>query len=328
MTEYKAEVQPQPLFLATLPEGTVIPAPQAGWSLEFQRTATHLEVRQVRGSEAMDWFQAIAFADLAGPPGAVPVFAIVDGALAYRFGGSGPWGQLLALAELKGDRGLSAYEVWLGAGNTGTVAGFLASLRGMPGAASTVPGPPGDPGPQGAGGTPNVDLVGTVPPNGAVTAQPLTVYKNTTPGARVQLWLKETGTGNTGWAPLRISTGWINITSLQDPARTVLASSSVFVRRDNDIVSIAAKVVQVAPSSSTTGVLFLPEGFWPIAAVNQTGSATILTAWMGATAQQATFNWYQAFGSLRGFSLGPFTTTARTWDIYGTWYSPQQTIAI
>lgn len=74
-----------------------IPAPQPGWSLEMQRTPTHLQVREVRDDEVKPWVDVVALSELAGPAGAVPVFAVVDGALAYRFGDSGPWAQLMTV---------------------------------------------------------------------------------------------------------------------------------------------------------------------------------------------------------------------------------------
>lgn len=140
MTEYTAIVEPRPEFVARLEPGTVIPAPQPGWSLELQRTPTHLQVREVRDGEVKPWLDVVALAELAGPAGAVPVFAVVDGALAYRFGDSGPWGQLLTIESLKGNDGLSAYQLWKEAGNVGTVVEFLESLKGRD---STVPGPDG-----------------------------------------------------------------------------------------------------------------------------------------------------------------------------------------
>lgn len=113
-----------------------MPAPRPGldgddgWSIQLGRNATHLLVRQVRGEEVTEWSEVVALAELAGPPGAVPVFAVVDGALAYRFGDSGPWGQLITIESLKGNDGLSAYQLWLAAGNVGTVVEFLESLKG------------------------------------------------------------------------------------------------------------------------------------------------------------------------------------------------------
>ena len=44
-------------------------------------------------------------------------------------------------STVPGPAGDSAYQVWLKAGNTGTEAQFLASLKGAPGKDSTVPGP-------------------------------------------------------------------------------------------------------------------------------------------------------------------------------------------
>lgn len=116
--------------LVELTTSTIIPAPQAGWSLELQRTTTHLQVREVRDGEVRPWVDVVALEELVGPAGAVPVFAVVDGALAYRFGDSGPWGQLLTIESLRGHDGLSAYQLWMEAGNVGTVLDFLASLKG------------------------------------------------------------------------------------------------------------------------------------------------------------------------------------------------------
>lgn len=124
------DLEVQPRALVELTTSAIIPAPQAGWSLEMQRTPTHLQVREVRDGEAKPWVDVVALVDLAGPAGAVPVFAVVDGALAYRFGDSGTWGQLLTIASLKGDDGLSAYQLWVAAGNVGTVVEFLESLKG------------------------------------------------------------------------------------------------------------------------------------------------------------------------------------------------------
>ena len=52
-------------------------------------------------------------------------------------------GKLVPVVADKGDPGLSAYQVWLAAGNTGTEAQYQASLKG---AASTTPGPQGNTG--------------------------------------------------------------------------------------------------------------------------------------------------------------------------------------
>jgi hypothetical protein len=40
---------------------------------------------------------------------------------------------------------------------------------------------------------------GTGDPNGAVTAPPGSFYLNTSGGVNATLWIKESGTGNTGW---------------------------------------------------------------------------------------------------------------------------------
>ncbi|MFF0166854.1 collagen-like triple helix repeat-containing protein [Streptomyces prasinus] len=57
-----------------------------------------------------------------------------------------------------GEKGASAYEVWLDAGNSGTEEDFLASLRGEPGTPG-VPGVAGQDGTPGAPGTPGEDGV-------------------------------------------------------------------------------------------------------------------------------------------------------------------------
>ncbi len=59
-----------------------------GWSIQLSRNEAHLLVRQVRAEKVTEWTEAIALADLTGRSGSVPAFAVVDGALAYRFGDS------------------------------------------------------------------------------------------------------------------------------------------------------------------------------------------------------------------------------------------------
>lgn len=71
-----------------------------------------------------------------------------DGASAYdtwlAAGNSGTEAEFLATMKgADGADGASAYETWLAAGNAGTEAEFLASLKGERGADSTVPGPRG-----------------------------------------------------------------------------------------------------------------------------------------------------------------------------------------
>ncbi len=47
-----------------------------------------------------------------------------------------------------------------------------------------------------SGGVAITDTLGTGSPEGVVTANPASMYRDTTSG---KLWVKETGTGNTGW---------------------------------------------------------------------------------------------------------------------------------
>lgn len=67
-----------------------------------------------------------------------------------------------------GPQGLSAYDVWRGAGNSGTVDDYLASLAGAQG----LKGDQGDPGPQGLkGDTGSTGPVGPIGPNGSTGPQ-------------------------------------------------------------------------------------------------------------------------------------------------------------
>ena len=74
---------------------------------------------------------------------------------------NGSWGNGVPLvgpqgiAGTNGANGLSAYQIWLNAGNTGTEAQFLTALRGATGAqgAQGIQGPIGPTGPQGIAGT-------------------------------------------------------------------------------------------------------------------------------------------------------------------------------
>ena len=79
------------------------------------------------------------FSSLRGPAGAA--------------GATGPIGPAGAAGTqgIAGNNGLSAYEIWQSLGNTGTVADFIATLRGPAGAAGAT-GPAGPAGPAGADG--------------------------------------------------------------------------------------------------------------------------------------------------------------------------------
>ncbi|PPG39435.1 hypothetical protein C5C17_11615 [Pseudoclavibacter sp. RFBA6] len=54
---------------------------------------------------------------------------------------------------------------------------------------------------------PNVDLVGTGMPNGVVTGNPGSTYRDTSGTNGAWLWIKKTGTGNTGWHVVNGNTG-------------------------------------------------------------------------------------------------------------------------
>jgi uncharacterized protein (TIGR02145 family) len=108
----------------------------------------------------------------------------VDGAI----GPQGPIG-LTGPAGTNGSNGLSAYQIWLNAGNTGTEAQFLNSLQGATGPAGTngVDGVDGATGPQGLTGTTGAQgPAGTNGTNGTNGQNGLSAY---------QIWLNA---GNTG----------------------------------------------------------------------------------------------------------------------------------
>lgn len=135
----------------------------------------------------LSFFKRLA-AQVATPkPGRVTLFVGDDGVPAYKDetdavhslrGGQGDAGD----KGDQGDPGLSAYEVWLAAGNVGTEADYLASLKGAK----------GDAGPEGAG----------VPTGGAVDA----ILAKQTAADRVMKWigkatttLAQAGTDNNSW---------------------------------------------------------------------------------------------------------------------------------
>lgn len=101
----------------------------------------------------------------------------VDGAIGLM-GPQGIQGET-GVTGAKGDNGKSAYEVWIEAGNTGTNAEFLASLKGETGAT----GPTGPQGPQGPAGNNGLDgatgpigPMGPMGPAGGGSAQYAYIY--------------------------------------------------------------------------------------------------------------------------------------------------------
>lgn len=96
------------------------------------------------------------------------------------------------------------------------------------GAASTVPGP----------ATP-VDYQGTGFPEGVLTATVGKTYRDNNATNGAYLWIKATGTGNTGWRVIFGDTGWRNAVSLLNAnGQAALGASHPFfrVRRLNDEV--------------------------------------------------------------------------------------------
>ena len=118
--------------------------------------------------------------------------------------------------------------------------------RGPAGADSTVPGPAGTPGTpgatgatgsQGASGMPNVDLVGTGMPNGVVTGNPGTIYRDTAGTNGAWLWIKKTGTNNVGWHVLEGDTGRRKLTLGAG------LTGNVYIQRDAKFVTLSMEGV-------------------------------------------------------------------------------------
>ena len=86
-------------------------------------------------------------------------------------------------------------------------------------------------------------IVGTGFPNGVVAAPVGSIYtdKNSTCGA--MLWIKKTGTGNTGWTILSGDTGWIDCSTVFDQIFDNSAANNigVKVRRINNTVYFIVK---------------------------------------------------------------------------------------
>lgn len=105
-------------------------------------------------------------------------------------------------------------------------------------------------------------IVGVVPPNGAVTAPVGTRYTDTARTAGALEWIKETGSGNTGWRVVVGDTGVRDITTVLAPERTAGRVLAHRVGVDVTVIFDSLRVPAGA-SSWTTYSGNLPEMFRP-----------------------------------------------------------------
>ena len=163
-------------------------------------------------------------------------------------GATGPQGESGPQGE-PGERGLQGVQ-----GERGLQG--IQGERGPAGADSTVPGPAGTPGtpgatgatgPQGASGMPNTDLVGMGMPNGVVTGNPGTIYRDTAGTNGAWLWIKKVGTNNVGWHVLEGDTGRRKLTLGAG------LTGNVYIQRDAKFVTVSVDGV----SNTATGEVVL-----------------------------------------------------------------------
>ena len=180
---------------------------------------------------------------------------------------------------------------------------FLAALNGdLPGAAlppggslgdvlSKLSAADGDVGwvtPSGGGG-PSYDLRGTGSPEGVLTAAIGTRYTDTLGTNGAILWIKASGTGNTGWKVEYGDTGWRDVSAssfYKNDQVTLwpLLQGGLHVRRINGVVFVRtpSQRVRLDKSADTTSTcnIFIPGGF----RMTATGVVWPWTSWDKTTA--------------------------------------------
>lgn len=176
---------------------------------------------------------------------------------------------------------------------------------------------------QGASGMPNTDLVGVGQPNGAVSASPGAIYRNTDRSAswaRDRLWIKDTGTGNTGWIVLDGDTLWRRVDSVsffKNTAQTtpmpLVTARGLLMRRIGNKVEVKTyrtAIDRTAEPTANPWIIppagFAPDGdlYWPFSRWDNTGffglywsgvaffaSAAPQNPWQPATNTLATTTW-------------------------------------
>jgi len=127
---------------------------------------------------------------------------------------------------------------------------------GNTGADSTVPGP----------ATP-VDYQGTGFPEGTVTATVGKTYRDNNATNGAILWVKASGTGNTGWKVVYGDTGWRDITSsVQNSTGTsiVTGTPKLLIKRINDTVHTQLSAGHEYLTLNATGDrVLMVQGFYP-----------------------------------------------------------------
>jgi hypothetical protein len=94
-------------------------------------------------------------------------------------------------------------------------------------------------------------ISGNVPPNGAVTAPPGSIYTDTAKNWDVATWIKAAGTGNTGWEVLRASAVPRSLISL---STTPVTSGDV--RYIRSAAGVTLTIDALKPTTAGTLTLF------------------------------------------------------------------------
>ena len=292
----------------------------AGARMELRATSTHLERRWVQdGTAPTAWVQVLALSTLKGKDAVLPEIEASAETV--------PYGQLATLeTSIDPETGRLLFAAQIPAGRDSTIASFVAQSVAFGQSArieSTGPdwarnitlfvptGGKGDKGDQGASGMPNVDVVGEGMPNGSVQGEPLTVYRDKLKSNGARLWIKDTGSGTSGWIVLDGDTGLRDITSLQDPQFMTIASSKVIAQRTPEGVQVTGRCAGISGDTTQHSPrIYLPAGFWPEASLNTMPGEAVLglaRPLSAATPVLMGWNWYIAMGALRGFSTAqPF----------------------
>lgn len=213
----------------------------------------------------------------------------------------------IGVAGTDGANGASAYEIAVQQGFSGTEVEWLASLVGPQGDDGTngTDGADGDPGPanvltigtvtegpaaatitgtppaqelhltlpRGAKGDPGDtglwELRGTGMPEGVVTASPGAYYTDTAQTNGALRWVKQTGTGNTGWRCIVGDTGWRYLDPTWFPNH---ANSEGLIRRVNNRVEFVATIKTITYNAL---LITVPAGFRGVASFNVGGQAKL-----------------------------------------------------
>ena len=118
-------------------------------------------------------------------------------------------------------------------------------------------GDPGDPGPA----TP-YDYSGTGFPEGVVTATVGQTYRDNSGTNGAWLWIKATGSGNTGWKVVYGDTGWRDISANLTASAT---TGALWIKRVNETVYVQPRNISAASGAVITSAWVL--GFIPITPV-------------------------------------------------------------